>query len=420
MLRACYEASDYYEFQRHLFEAVYRVEERRAQCSRVLKRLRRGKSLPTGLPPPHEGDPHSVENWELEAYVFERLARQLRTVGDGLAWRCYGYDRRVILALSRNESAGPMFGKKGLGFELGRVEELWKTKGNFALLHDLTNCLRIADLTEFDANGAWLREVKSTPRTDKAQINRMQVAIDALMHGGSLPGFTSAHFVELSEVYDTNLRQLDDAIQLAKKHGARGMRLPLGRTLVAMSLIQSQRRWHDNPAEGARVMESVRQQAIKRAGIANSVHHVKGNSGDLASRSPVMAPWSIYPLTAEECAQIICDLLVFETLIPAETLVGCLERVGLGAEVVLPPVSGALTPNQDVLRVRWRNRTLTLHNPGLSILLFELVKPDVWARGMLEAISLPDPPESPVLVFAREADVWLARKDAARSVDALR
>jgi adenylosuccinate lyase len=40
--------------------------------------------------------------------VFERVWRQLKSIGDALAWRAFGYDHPVIVALSRNQSAGPM------------------------------------------------------------------------------------------------------------------------------------------------------------------------------------------------------------------------------------------------------------------------------------------------------------------------
>jgi hypothetical protein len=110
-LRACETLEHCFEFQCHLFGYLYEVEERRGQCSKVLKRLRRGQNLPAEVPPPPSGDPAKLETWELEAYVFERLARQLRTVGDGFAWTCFGYDRRIILALSRNDSPGPMYGR---------------------------------------------------------------------------------------------------------------------------------------------------------------------------------------------------------------------------------------------------------------------------------------------------------------------
>jgi hypothetical protein len=133
-LRECEALSDFYDFQRYLFGSLHEIEERRAQCSRIIKRLRRGGTLPADMPsPPHHGDPTQLESWELEAYVFERLARQLRTVGDGLAWYSFGYDRRVILTLSRNDSPGPMYGKEGLPHELGAIQELWETEHHFVL-----------------------------------------------------------------------------------------------------------------------------------------------------------------------------------------------------------------------------------------------------------------------------------------------
>src|ERR1035441_6335665 len=49
-LRACETLEHRFEFQRHLFGYLYEVEERRGQCSKVLKRLRRGQSLPADVP----------------------------------------------------------------------------------------------------------------------------------------------------------------------------------------------------------------------------------------------------------------------------------------------------------------------------------------------------------------------------------
>jgi hypothetical protein len=408
-LRSCQEPSDYYEFQRHLFGDVYRVEERRADCTRIVKRLRQGKSLPADAPaPPEDGDPSGLETWEREVFVCERLARQLRSVGDGLAWRCFGYDRRIVLTLSRNDSPGPMSRKDGLGYELGRVEELWKESGHFALLHDLSNCLRIADLTEFTSDGGrLLREMKSTPHTDAKQLARIQLAIDAIMNGGPLPGNRpDARLVELTEPYVTNLNQLHDLIQLAKQHGCRGMKLDQGRALVASSLPAMHNRWGDSMDKGLEVFASTKQRAIKRAGITGATHHVRGISGDTSSRSPMMAPWSIYPFAPDDCAALICDQVIFETTLAPEYLIASLAESGVTAELLLLPKHGSMAPNQDVIRARWRDRAMTLHAPGLSLLLYELVEPDTWARGIAEALKMSDPPAEPVLVFAREAGVW--------------
>jgi len=412
-LRSCDKPGDFYEFQRLLFGRLYSVEERRGQCDRIVKRMRRGTSkLPADAPPPpHNGDPAKLESWEFEAYVYERLARQLRTVGDGLAWRCFGYNRRMILALSRNNSAGPMYGKQGLPYELGRIQELWEKDRHFALHHDLTNCLRIADLTEFtDDGGVLLREIKAKPHTEKKQWDRAQAAVDAITRGAPLPGGRSdARLVELAEPYVTNLKQLDDLIQLAKRHGCRGMKLSQGRALMASSLPTFTQRWGHDPEEGTSVLESTRRRAIKRADIATTLHHIKGYSGDTASRSPIMAPWSIYPFSPVDCASLICDSVVFETTVSAQALVDSLERAGLRGELLLANAHNQLSGEMDVVRAHWRDRTLIWHAYGLNLLLYELAEPDTLARGMREVLVMDDPPAEPVMTYANEAAIWRRR-----------
>jgi hypothetical protein len=410
-LRACEQPGDFYEFQRRLFGHLYQVEERRGQCSRMVKRLRRGRGAPQDAPPPPDsGDPSTAESWELEAYVYERVARQLRMVGDGLAWRCFGYDRRVILTLCRNAFPGPMYGKEGLPHELGRIQELWERDGHFALHHDLTNCLRIADLTEFAEAGMWLREIKRKPHTERAQMDRAQAAVDALMHGGELPGpRRGARLIQLTEPYVTNLTQLGELIRLAKDSGCEGVALPQGRALVVSSLAACFRRWGADHAEQGRVLVATRQQAIEQAGIGTAMHHIRGVSGDTASRSAIMAPWSIYPFSPEECAALICDLLIFETIVSGESLVASIEQAGLRGELLLTPMDIQVGDAMDVLRAHWRERAMTWHAHSLGLVLYELVEPETLARGTREALQSDSPPTEPVMVYTGEAHTWLPK-----------
>ena len=82
------------------------------------------------------------------------------------------------------------------------------------------------------------------------------------------------------------------------------------------------------------------------------------------------------------------------------------EQAGLRAEVLLPPASVDVGGDMDVIRMHWRDRALTLHAPGLNLLLYELVQPKTWTNGLREVLTLPDAPAEPVLVFADEADAW--------------
>jgi hypothetical protein len=407
-LRTCETPEHCFEFQRYLFGHLHHVEERRGACSRVLKRLRRGQSIPADVAPPPEGDPALPETWELEAYVFERMARQLRTVGDGFAWTCFGYDRRIILALSRNDSPGPMFGKAGLPYELGAIQELWTTKQHFALHHDLTNCLRIADLTEFTSDNMRLfHEIKAKPHTEQEQLKRAQAVVNAVNSGGVLPSSDGdSRFVQLQAPYATDLKPLGELLQLAKFDGCHGMKLPQGRALVASSLPVMLDRFRNDMAAGDQLLADTRRKAYRRAGIDQAMHHVQGYSGDTAGLSPIMAPWCIYPFTPIDCASLTCDLLFFDTTVSADALAGSLERAGLGAEVLLAPADQTLHGAKAIVRAHWRERAVTWHAHGLNQLLYELAEPDALARGISELIQMPDPPGEPVVIYSGEAASW--------------
>jgi hypothetical protein len=129
-LRQCREYADYYDFQQDLLTKVIEVQAHRSACRRVAHRLRTGKSVPPDAPALRSReDVNDPANWELEADVCERVDRQLRSIADALAWRVFNYDRRVMVALSRNDSPGPMVGKDGRAAE--------QRAGTTATLHSL-------------------------------------------------------------------------------------------------------------------------------------------------------------------------------------------------------------------------------------------------------------------------------------------
>jgi hypothetical protein len=115
---------DFDELQRRLFQCVYKLEQYQHEVHRNKKRLaRRRPPANTEVLAPPGGNLSDPATWTLEDLVLDRALLQLRTVGDGLAWKASGYDRRYVLALSNNNSAGPMHGKEGLDYEIGASVE---------------------------------------------------------------------------------------------------------------------------------------------------------------------------------------------------------------------------------------------------------------------------------------------------------
>jgi hypothetical protein len=408
-LRECDSPDDYNEFQRLLFQHVWEAEMHRGKIRRVCKRLNRGESIPVDAPDLGNGcDVLDPESWRLEELTFERVVRQLRSVGDALAWRVTGFDRRFVLVLSRNESAGPMAGKKGLESELGVIEELWNDSGHFALLHDLTSCLRIGDVTEFFPNGYRLiREVKaSAGRAEPKQTARMEAARDAINAGAPLPG-CDQRLVQLDIDLETHLAQLGDAVSMAADRGSSLMKIPGGRALTAQNLfaMATSERFVDR-AEWIPLLDRQRATVLRRAGIADAPHHLNMRTIDWAARSPVAVPFGVYPMEARLCADIICDFAIVEIIMSPDAILERSRKLGFDGDLLLPRRHGDLDRSQPMFRLRRGNRALVVHAAMSGALLAELIDLDVFLHGASELIDREDLPTSPIVTFRNEASVW--------------
>ena len=84
-LRACRTPVAYDEFQRRLFQVLHSREEHKGECRRCACRLQRGRRPPDRFRSCRGGRPGDPETWRIEDLVFDRICRQLRAVGDGMA-----------------------------------------------------------------------------------------------------------------------------------------------------------------------------------------------------------------------------------------------------------------------------------------------------------------------------------------------
>ncbi|MBO2448666.1 hypothetical protein J4573_16310 [Actinomadura barringtoniae] len=416
-LRRVRTPADRYAFQQELLSKILEVENHRAACSRVVKRLCRGKAVPVDSPALHSsGDTNGPEPWELERDVCERVARQLRSIGDGLAWKAFGYDRGPILALSQNAPPGPMANKEGLLAELAFMEQAWKEQGRFVLLHDLTSCLRIGDATEFralegsSAYDVFLHEIKTDPsRKSRTQQRRMQLATAALYGEGHLPGDETAQLTPLRTPYKTHLHSLRDAVRLASERGVQGMKIPGGRALFAASLLRCNSLWSGEELPSR--IGSAFASTLRRVGITQVGSRVTCNSSDQVGRSPMLAPWTIYPLPSEMCAGLAADTVFFSVTLSSVRLVEALEAAGLSGRWLLADREGILQAGQPVLRVAYNGRRVEMNPSELARLLLEVVDLDTWVQGVKELLIGGDVVGNrPWPYFKNEARVWTGQE----------
>lgn len=399
-LRAITNIDEGYDFQRTLLAHRLAVEEDRGRFKQAMRRIRQHKQPDASRPQPQSGrDLNDLRTWRLEYDLCERVARQLMCVGDALAWRVFGFQRRNILVRSRNDGPGPLAGKAGLARELAEIESAWRDDRQFALMHDLTNCLRIGDVTRFTDEGPRTIELKTNPnrRIPRAQARRLEEMERALRGVGPLPGPDQmARLCDLAVPFKTHLDLLRTGTERAASEGVFAAKVPGNRAMLVIDMIACAARGLDPDQHGS-IIDRKYGAARRRAGIANGLEwNVGALSIDRTGRDPARVPFASYPLHSAACARLIGDYTVFAIETNAQALTAALSGAGLDAEWVRAATDGELTPGEVLIEMKAKtgwpignrgtsiewSRTLQLRRFELDRYLVEMVEQDTWIEGI--------------------------------------
>jgi hypothetical protein len=407
-LRQCANVQEGCDLQQELLGQVLAVETDRNAFSHAVKRMRAGKPPQAGAPEPQSAlDRALVETWQLEHDVCERVARQYRCVGDALAWRVFGFQRKQIIALCQNAPPGVMAGKKGVAAELALVGQA-RAAGQFAILHDLTNCLRIGDVTVFGDDGSFETiEVKSDPRRrSPAQRGRIRAAEDAVRSGGPLAGKDfRARLYDLDIPFQTHLDVLRIGTERAAAEGIFAAKLPGDRALLVTDLYGCNAQgWTDDESAGR--VDRRFTAALRRAGIGpDRARNIHATSLDSVSRDPLRVPLAAYPLHPVACARLIGDLAAFYVETSGPALADSLRHAGIQAQWIRPPGGDELKPGEVLMEMTTKasapvpdaiaerllhrrdlrmelSRTLQMRRSELDRYLIETIEQHTWIEGI--------------------------------------
>ncbi|MFD3580931.1 hypothetical protein [Streptomyces sp. NPDC058683] len=422
-VRACRSPQDGYELQQDLLRHILEVEDHRNALSQAVKRMRAGKAPQVGAPEPQSGlDASDIKTWILERELCERVARQFRSIGDALAWRAFNHDRRYILALCRNAPPGIMAGKAGLKTELETVESHWRDNGQFALMHDLTYCLRIGDITVWQDDGPHTYEIKTNARYRNAvQEQRIATAYEAIRTGSALPGDNPRERLhDIDTPLLTHMELLQTATQRAAKDGIFAAKMPGSRALIAVDLHGVVGQGWTTEEFGQRLARQWNA-ARRRARIGDQPDlNMHATSLDSVSRDPLRVPWGVYPLHPIAAARLIGDVMTFAVETSGPSLAADLTTRDIPAQWVRPPGTEDLVAGEVLMemhsRAEWRipngltaklSRTLQLRRSEMDRYLIELLDQDCWAAGIRHLLLSPDTSDRPWPVFRDEGHTWL-------------
>jgi len=196
---------DYREFLEIQLELVKRIVE----TEKTISKLRKEK--------PEKS--HNIK----EAVERRKL---LKVLGTTIAWILLEFDRPRIRGLADGHDSGFISGKKGLELELLALRTGFEFKDSAAILHDLTNCLRLGDLSITGPKGLLTLELKLKKRKKRnvreiRQKRRLEVIDEFYRKGIStriIPNVTSIQ--RSSREHDKhNWNELSSAIATADKDG---------------------------------------------------------------------------------------------------------------------------------------------------------------------------------------------------------
>ena len=433
-LRECANVEDGHALQQALLDHVLAVEADRNAFSQAVKRFGDGKGPQRGAPEPQSGlDPALPEAWELERDVCERIGRQYRCVGDALAWRVFGFQRQQIIALCQNAPPGVWAGKEGTATELAVVAQA-RAAGQFAILHDLTNCLRIGDVTVFSNDGDFETiEVKSDPgRRSPKQNRRIKAARAAVRDGGPLSvSDRKARLYDLNVQFKTHLDLLRMGTERAARDGFFTAKLPGDRALLVSDLYgYTVKGWSEE--EWAERLQRKHTAALRRAGIGpDRTWNIHVTSMDSVSRDPTRVPFAAYPLHPSACARIIGDLTIFHVETSAIALERSVRAAGIDAQWVRPPGGRELAPGEVLMNMTAKTsspvpegfareflggradlrmeltRTLQMKRSDLDHYLIEMLDQDTWIDGVRYMLADTSLDGHPWPHFRGENQVWL-------------
>lgn len=144
----------------------------------VLKEYRRKiDEFKNQLSPPNTSEEERqavIDDAEHEVFFHEHFAKTYREIADGIAWRTLGSNRALFSHMVARPSPGPI-SREGLESELMEFAKTFEVQEGIAILNDITNFLRVGDVTILKDDGTLeFVEVKSKRPRGGARFSRQK------------------------------------------------------------------------------------------------------------------------------------------------------------------------------------------------------------------------------------------------------
>jgi hypothetical protein len=272
------------------------------------------------------------------------IANAIRQIGDGLAWRSFGYDRFTQQILCANAVKQTILAD-GTIAELEEWSSINDQKGYRAIVNAVTNCVTIGDITVIDDNGnVELIEVKSGKTKSRRltrQKGRLRDAAGVLTTG---TGIVEGKAIVAASIPITPRNYLHRLKTLLAEAGERGWSSELLAPHCYVECVDfGKLAGIEAPAS---VMEDAYNHHTKQWGKSS-----RGCSLNIIAFTPNVAPLSIFPFDELTCIELMIGAKIFTTYINAGEILKVFTEAGWFIESALDEAV-AKTNGEAVLIMR--------------------------------------------------------------------
>jgi hypothetical protein len=237
-----------------------------------------------------------------QIFMHRLTANALRVIGDGIAWRAFGYDRSVPRVLSQN-AVKQVIIAEGLIAEMDAWSAAYFRKGVFPILNCITNCLALGDITTtFQDGSVEIVEVKAGKSKSSRKIRQKQRLKDAveLLNGY---GTVEEKFVSINTIPLTPETYLAELEKLLNQAGEQGWSAALVAPHCYIECLDMSQ--VENMPTTLSNLEQLRKEATSGWDEALTLPM---DSLDLLQFTPNVAPFSIFPFSDRTCVELAIGL----------------------------------------------------------------------------------------------------------------
>ena len=247
-----------------------------------------------------------------EIFSSKLINKALKEIMDGIVWRYFNFNRAILYALADKEPIDVIRPDKGLVNTLHEFSEKFLHPDEYAILNDITNFLRVGDVTHIKEDGTIeIVEVKSgkqrTARV-KRQKKKMIELVEFFNTKTTKKEGLKYKIIDSNTRQKTYLKQLLDGIKLARHKGYESILIGDYLILEIVDFESSQYLKGDNIFTD---YFSNKHKKIKEKWVKNKdyIHHCF--LIEKMNYSKNTAPYTIFPFPDE----IIADLLIGKLMI---------------------------------------------------------------------------------------------------------